>query len=103
VPTIATKTPRKQIPLSQQNLIWMYSAGQCSFFGCPIRTERPETHDRHDDAASERIEAPEVEAQIYIRRVTADDRYHSGDRISRSNMVKVKDLSRGNNKGHMGA
>ncbi|OJV39389.1 MAG: hypothetical protein BGO25_00910 [Acidobacteriales bacterium 59-55] len=43
VPTAATKTPRKQIPLSQQKLIWMYSAGQCSFLGCPIRTERPET------------------------------------------------------------
>lgn len=41
--TTPTKLPRKQIPLPQQRLIWVASAGQCSFPGCPIRTVEPET------------------------------------------------------------
>ena len=41
--TTASKPSRKQIPLSQQKLIWAYSAGQCASPECPLRTLERET------------------------------------------------------------
>jgi HNH endonuclease len=35
--------PRKHIPIPQQKLVWMYSAGQCCFPGCTIRAAQPAT------------------------------------------------------------
>ena len=41
--TATKKVARKSIPIPQQKLIWAYSAGQCSFPGCPTRTLVPES------------------------------------------------------------
>lgn len=43
-----SKARRKDIPLAQQKLVWAYSAGQCSYPGCPVRAGSPETDS--DDA-----------------------------------------------------
>ncbi len=37
VPAPVPSTRRKDIPLSQQKLVWAFSAGCCSFPGCPVR------------------------------------------------------------------
>lgn len=46
--TTANKPSRKPIPVSQQKLVWAFSAGQCAFPECPLRTLARETES--DDA-----------------------------------------------------
>jgi hypothetical protein len=43
MPTTADKASRKDIPVSQQKLVWALSAGHCSFPGCTVRGTVSET------------------------------------------------------------